>query len=58
MARKPDYRVRALNKETDEKGTLGAAWTNTDGTISIVFDPFVRVPVGKNFVITLFPEKP
>lgn len=54
MSRKPDYRVRALNKRTDERGTLGAAWKNKDGSITVVFDPFAAVPVSKDVIITMF----
>lgn len=53
--RKPDYRIAALNKVTDEKNPhIGAGWLNPDGSISIVFNPWVTVPTGKDIVITLF----
>jgi hypothetical protein len=52
--RRPDYTIACLNKETDEKGDLGAAWSNEDGRITLVFNPFVVVPVGSQYVITLF----
>ena len=55
--RKPDYRIAAMNKVTDEKGNIGAAWVNPEGTISLVFDPWVVVPRGKEIVITMFPNK-
>ncbi len=58
MAGKPDYRVKALNKNTEEKGELGVAWKNPEGHITIVFNPFVVVPTGKDFVITMFPNTP
>ena len=41
MSRKPDYRVAAMNKATDDKATVGAAWINDDATISIVLESFV-----------------
>jgi hypothetical protein len=54
--RKPDYKISALNKRTDEKGTVGAAWLNENGTISIVLDPFVTLTqTGKDLLLTLFP---
>lgn len=56
--RRPDYRIAALNKETDAKGNIGVAWKNEDGSIGVVFNPFVTVPVGNNFVITMFPNEP
>lgn len=53
---KPHYRVAALNKGTEEKGCVGAAWINDDGTIAIVLDPFVSLTQhGKQLLITLFP---
>jgi len=57
MAGKPNYRIRALNKHTEAQGELGVAWDNPEGHITIVFNPFVQVPTGKEFVITMFPIK-
>lgn len=55
--RKPEYRVAAMNKVTDEKSTIGAAWTNDDGSIAIVVNSFVQLPVGgPHLLITLFPN--
>lgn len=51
----PDYEIRALNKETQEKANIGAAWKKPDGSITLVFNPFVTVPTGKKFAITAFP---
>lgn len=51
----PDYKISALNKDTREKGEIGAGWMNPDGSISISFNPFVIVPVGKAFALRLFP---
>lgn len=57
--RKPDYRVKAMNKETNEKNTIGAAWLNPDRSISMVLDPFIVMSANKNLVITIFPiERP
>lgn len=58
MSRKPDYRVAALNKKTDEKSNVGAAWKNPDGSIAVVVNPFVVLTGGPQLLITLFPEKP
>jgi hypothetical protein len=57
MSRSPDYRIGAMNKRTDEKnGKVGAAWINNDGSISLVLDTFVQLPVGSpDLLITLFP---
>ena len=53
--RSPDYKVGCLNKVTNEKGNIGAAWINTDGTINIVLNNLVVLPASKDLVITLFP---
>ncbi len=56
MTGKPDYRIRALNKVTDAQGDIGVAWKNEgEKYISLVFNPFVTVPVGPDYVITMFP---
>ena len=57
MARKPDYRVAAMNKQTDMKSNIGAAWINEDKSISIVLNAFVVISGGKDILITLFPEE-
>lgn len=59
MSRKPDYRLAAMNKATDEKNhDVGAAWANPDGSISVTLRPFVTLCSDKNLVLTLFPPKP
>lgn len=58
MGRKPDYRVGLLNKTTDDKGTIGAAWKNPDGSIAVTINTFVAIPLGgPHLLITLFPNK-
>lgn len=56
--RKPDYKIHALNKITEAKGEIGAAWANPDGTITLVFNAFVAVPVSGDVVITMFKNVP
>lgn len=56
--KKPDYRIACLNKTNEERGNIGAAWDNPEGHITIVFNPFVTVPTGKDFVITMFRNDP
>lgn len=60
MSRKPDWDVRAMNKATDEKATIGGAWNNDDGSIAIILNPFVFLESKKELLVTLFPrrEKP
>lgn len=57
MSRKPDYRVAAMNKVTNAKNNIGAAWINPDGTIAVIFDNFIRIEGGPDILITLFPNK-
>ena len=51
--RTPEFDFCALNKVTGERGRLGAAWLNEDGTISIVLNFMVQVPTGKEWVLSL-----
>lgn len=53
--RKPDFKVKVLNKVTDERGCVGAAWKNDDGSVTILLDYCVVLPGGKDNLITLFP---
>jgi hypothetical protein len=56
--RLPDYRVAMMNKKTEEKnGSVGGAWINEDGTISIILDGFIRIDSTKDLLMTLFPRK-
>lgn len=55
MPRKPDFWVKAMNKDTNEKSKVGAAWLNPDKSVSIDLNPFVVLTAGKELVITLFP---
>lgn len=55
--RRPHYRLGALHKKTEERGNVGAAWINDDGTIAIRLEPFVVLESSVDLVLTLFPEK-
>lgn len=55
--RLPDYRVKALNRENEISSSVGAAWKNEDGSISIQLDHFVVLKGrghGGDLVLTLF----
>lgn len=54
-SRKPDYKVKAMYKERDLKGAVGAAWANEDKTISVVLDPFIHLQQDGTLLLTLFP---
>jgi hypothetical protein len=60
-SRTPDFKLKAMDKTTGVKSAkIGAAWTNKDGSISVVLDPFVTVTSSPSVLLTLFPwdEKP
>lgn len=54
MTRKPDYWLKAMDKDTNEKGKIGAAWINRDGSISIDIDAFTVLQSKPSLVLTLF----
>lgn len=56
IGRKPDFVLKALNKDTDAKAKVGAAWNNPDGSISVELNAFVVIPASRGLVLTLFPE--
>lgn len=53
--RRPDYNLGALDKDTNERGTIGAAWRNPDGTINIRVNAFVELAGRRGLILTLFP---
>lgn len=55
--RRPDYVIKALDKDTQERGTIGAGWLQDDGSIYIKFERFAVVPVGARYAITAFPAE-
>lgn len=57
MSRRPDYKLGFLNKATDEKGNVGAAWLNEDSTITIVLNTQVQITGSADVILTLFPNK-
>lgn len=57
--RTPDYIVRAMSKDDDFKGEVGAAWIDggPHDSITIKLNPFVVLdPRADNLVIKLFPN--
>ena len=52
--RTPDWELRCLNRNTEERGQIGAAWTNDDGSIRIKLNPCVTVPSDPMLLLTLF----
>lgn len=52
--RRPDYIIKAMDKVTKEKGEIGVAWMNPNGSLSIRFNRFVVVPTGAEYIITAF----
>lgn len=54
VGRKADFDLSVLNKATEERGVIGGAWQNEDGSISIVLNPCVVLTSDKNLMIRLF----
>ncbi len=54
--RKPDYNLQVMNKETDKRGTAGAAWENDDGSISISLNACIVLTDSPALEIRLFPN--
>ena len=55
MAKKPDYRLKILNKKTDKSNqNAGAAWVNKDGSISLIINPCIVLDDDEDKVYTLF----
>lgn len=53
--RKPDYRISALSKKNEHKGSVGCAWINEDQTITISLNSFVVLDERDDILITMFP---
>lgn len=53
--RTPDYKLKRLDKQTNERMKIGATWINQDTSITVVLDPGVTITGGPNVVFTLFP---
>lgn len=51
----PTHRFRVLDKTTDQKNEIGAAWLNTDGSLTVVLNICTILQSDKNLVYTLFP---
>ena len=55
MSRKPTYRLKILNKETNTRcNDAGAAWANKDGSISLVINPGIVLAEDNDLIYTLF----
>jgi len=55
VSRKPDYWFNALDKDTNQKAKVGAAWKNADGSISVDLNAFTVLSARRSLVLTLFP---
>lgn len=58
MSRKPDFRLKIMDRETGQKSSnIGAGWKNDNGSISIVIDFGCHIPWDNpSLLITLWPE--
>lgn len=55
MSRKPDYKLKVLNKKTEDRAEVGAGWANEDGSISSTINICAVITRDPDEVITLFP---
>lgn len=57
--RRPDYEIKALNKETQARMRVGAAWLKDDGSghIYIKLEPFVVLRGEVDMAITAYPTE-
>jgi len=55
VSRSPDYNVTALDKDSDERARIGAAWNNPDGSISIRLNHFITLRSTSSLLIALWP---
>jgi hypothetical protein len=51
---RPDWELRYLNKDTDEKGQVGVGWNNEDGSIRVRLNTRVTLCAGPECILTLF----
>ena len=54
--RKPEYRLKYLNKRDSLSGTIGAGWLNEDGSITVVLNSKVVLRQDGEELLTLFPR--
>lgn len=56
--RKPDFRLKVFDKDTEESGEVGAGWLNDDGSISVRLNHWVVLDQRqlRGSILTLFPE--
>lgn len=57
---KPYYRLKVLQKSTQQTAHVGAGWLNEDGSITLRIDPCVNLVNNSDMVYTFFiiDEKP
>lgn len=54
--KKPDYLLKVLHKHNNQRGTIGVAWRQSDGSISIAMNLCAVLTSDPDLVITLFPN--
>jgi hypothetical protein len=50
----PDFNAHAMFADGTNKGRIGAAWKNEDGTVSVKLDPWVSLDASRGISIRLF----
>ena len=57
MSKKPDYRLKILNKTNDRRNNnAGAGWLNKDNSITLILNPGIQLTDSTDYVFTLFTD--
>lgn len=56
MNKRPDFILKAVNKNTEKRTRVGAAWVNPNRSISVKIDPFVVLQETDGFHFMLYPQ--
>lgn len=54
--RKPDYKLKVMDKTNKNTGAIGVGWMNQDGSISLRINPGTFLHYNPNLAIMLFPN--
>lgn len=53
--KKPDFKLKVLDKSNDRQGDIGAGWLNVDGSVTLQINPGTVLLYDPSLCITLFP---
>ncbi len=55
--RRPDYKLKVMDKTNSKTNDIGAAWLNANGSISIQLNVCTFMQYNPDLLITLFPNE-